>query len=81
MDVICSSEMLNDFQRTTWCYIPEDSTLHNHWGEDLKSYIEPLFTPYRDHMCCTAQTNVSTVCLILHIGLDVCVKVINTFKC
>jgi hypothetical protein len=29
-----------DFQRTTWRYIPEDSTLHNHHCENLKSYIQ-----------------------------------------
>jgi hypothetical protein len=28
-----------DFQRTTRRYIPEDSTLHNHRCENLKSYI------------------------------------------
>jgi hypothetical protein len=30
-------QMSVDFQRTTWCYIPEDSTLHNHHYENLKS--------------------------------------------
>jgi hypothetical protein len=28
MEAICSSEMSVDFQRTTWRYIPESSTLH-----------------------------------------------------
>jgi hypothetical protein len=32
-----SSETV-DFQWTTWCYIPEDRTLHNHCCENLKSY-------------------------------------------
>jgi hypothetical protein len=27
-----------DFQRTTWRYIPEDRTLHNHRCENLSSY-------------------------------------------
>jgi hypothetical protein len=27
------------FRETTWRYIPEDSTLHNHYCENLKSYI------------------------------------------
>jgi hypothetical protein len=31
--------MSGDFQRTTWCYIPEDRTLHNHRCEHLKSYV------------------------------------------
>jgi hypothetical protein len=28
-----------DFQRTTWRYTPEDSTLHNHHSENLNFYI------------------------------------------
>jgi hypothetical protein len=36
---ICSSETSIDFKRTTWRYIPEDSALHNHRCENLKSYI------------------------------------------
>jgi hypothetical protein len=39
MEATCSSEMLVDFQQTTCRYIPEDSTLHNHHCENLKSYI------------------------------------------
>jgi hypothetical protein len=39
----CSSEMLVDFQWTTWQYIPEDRTLYNHCFENLKSYVL-LFT-------------------------------------
>jgi hypothetical protein len=35
---ICSSETSVHFQRTTRCYIPEDSILHNHQSENLKSY-------------------------------------------
>jgi hypothetical protein len=38
-EAICSSETSLDTQRTTWRYIPEDSTLHNHRCENLKSYI------------------------------------------
>jgi hypothetical protein len=38
MEAICSSKTSVDFQRTTWRYIPEDSTLHNHPCENLKSY-------------------------------------------
>jgi hypothetical protein len=34
----CSSEMSVDTQRTTRQYNPEDRTLHNHLGENLKSY-------------------------------------------
>jgi hypothetical protein len=38
MKAICSSETSVDSQRTTWCYIPEDGTLHNHRCQNLKSY-------------------------------------------
>jgi hypothetical protein len=38
MEAICSSETSVDFQRTTRRYIPEDSSLHNHRCEYLKSY-------------------------------------------
>jgi hypothetical protein len=39
IEAICSSETSVDFQQTTRRYIPEDSTLHNHRCENLKSYI------------------------------------------
>jgi hypothetical protein len=39
MEAIYSSETLVDFQGTTRRYIPENSTLHNHRCESLKSYI------------------------------------------
>jgi hypothetical protein len=42
------SEMSVDFQRTTWRYIPEDSILHNHSCENLKSYKKSSKTaPFR----------------------------------
>jgi hypothetical protein len=41
MEVICSSETWVDCERTTRRYIPEDSTLHNHRCENLKSYNPP----------------------------------------
>jgi hypothetical protein len=39
MEAVCSSETSVASQRTTRRYIPEDSTLHNHRCENLKSYI------------------------------------------
>jgi hypothetical protein len=42
MEAICSSETSVDFQRATLRYIPEDSALHSHRCENLKSYIVPL---------------------------------------
>jgi hypothetical protein len=38
MEATCSCEISVDFQWTTRRYIPEDSTLHNHRYENLKSY-------------------------------------------
>jgi hypothetical protein len=32
-------QMLADFQRNTWCYVPEDRIFHNHHCEILKSHI------------------------------------------
>jgi hypothetical protein len=46
MDAICSSETSVDFQRTTRCYIPEDSTLQ--WDYSLvKSPVYSLLTSTR----------------------------------
>jgi hypothetical protein len=39
MEAIFSSETSVGFQRTTWLYIPESSTLHNHSCENLKLYF------------------------------------------
>jgi hypothetical protein len=39
MEAICTSDTSVDFQRTTRHCIPEDSTVHNHRCENLKSYI------------------------------------------
>jgi hypothetical protein len=38
VEAICSSETSADFQRTTWCNVPEDSTLYNYGCENLKSH-------------------------------------------
>jgi hypothetical protein len=38
MEALFSSETSIDIERTTRRYIPEDSTLHNHRCENLKSY-------------------------------------------
>jgi hypothetical protein len=39
MEVTCSCETSIDFQRTTRRCIPEDSALHNHCCETLKSWL------------------------------------------
>jgi hypothetical protein len=41
-EAICSSETSVDFQQTTWCYIPEDSTLHNHRDLYIHSVIRNI---------------------------------------
>jgi hypothetical protein len=47
MEAMCFSQTLVDFQWTTWHYIPEDSTLHNHHCENLKSYrINSVYAGY-----------------------------------
>jgi hypothetical protein len=38
MEAVCSSGSSVDFQWTARCYITEDSPLHNHPYENLKSY-------------------------------------------
>jgi hypothetical protein len=43
MEATGPSETPVDFQRTTGCYIPEGSTLHNHRCEYLKPYTLELF--------------------------------------
>jgi hypothetical protein len=43
MGVVCASETSVEFQRNTRHYIPEDSTLHNHRWENLKSYTIPVY--------------------------------------
>jgi hypothetical protein len=56
MDTACSSETSPDCQQTTWCYIAEDGTLHNHHFEKIKSYIHyhvyniPSLVPTLSHV-------------------------------
>jgi hypothetical protein len=43
-----SSETSVKFQLTTWRYIPEYSTLHDHRCENLKSYIKIEFSAIKN---------------------------------
>jgi hypothetical protein len=43
METISSSETSVDFKRTTRRYVPQDSTLHDHRCENLKSCIHKVF--------------------------------------
>jgi hypothetical protein len=40
MKATCSSKTLAEFQRTTWRYIPEDRSLHDHRRENPKSCMQ-----------------------------------------
>jgi hypothetical protein len=42
MKATSSTKTLVDFEETTWHFIPEDRTLHNHGCENLKAYIFPV---------------------------------------
>jgi hypothetical protein len=48
MEATCSSETSVDSQRTTWRYIPEDRTLHNHRCENLKS--DTVYVVIKQHI-------------------------------
>jgi hypothetical protein len=37
MKATCTFKTSTDFQQTTWHYMPEDTTLHKHHCENLKS--------------------------------------------
>jgi hypothetical protein len=40
MEVICSSQMSVEFQQTTWCYIPEYSTVRNYHCENIEFFLD-----------------------------------------
>jgi hypothetical protein len=43
MEAARTSETLVNFYQTTWHYNPEDSHLHTHCHENLKSYLGNVF--------------------------------------
>jgi hypothetical protein len=51
MEAMSSSETSVDFQRTTWRYIPKESTLHSHRCENLKSYIQDDVLCTNNYIC------------------------------
>jgi hypothetical protein len=58
LEAICSSETSWDLQRTIWRYIPDDSTVHNHGWENLRSYTyQKAFTVT---LAYTHRGNIST---------------------
>jgi hypothetical protein len=64
MEATCSSETSDLFQRTTWRYIPEDATLHNHRCENLKFFIS--CSPKEENW--TTFPNTSFVCKTRKLG-------------
>jgi hypothetical protein len=47
MEAICSPETLVDFYQTTRCNITEDSTLHSHFRENLRSNVGRVIWPFQ----------------------------------
>jgi hypothetical protein len=65
MEAIWSSETSVDTQRTTWRYIPEVDTLHNHRCENLTSHIcNHLFSYRRQNLAINRFTSIQ--CPPLH---------------
>jgi hypothetical protein len=70
MEAICSSETSVDFQRVTRRYIPEDSTLHNHRCENLKSYewkitnLKNIIFFFFTVRCCVTVTTKAWLCIV-----------------
>jgi hypothetical protein len=58
IEVTYSSETSVYFQRATRPYIPEDRPIHNHRGENLKSYTIPYFSTLIMEVKCFSQTSV-----------------------
>jgi hypothetical protein len=66
MEAICSSETVK-FQRTAQRHIAEDSTLHNHRCENLKSYIPMVYLVLKQPYSFFARF------FYLHAGTLICV--------
>jgi hypothetical protein len=58
------SETSPDFKRTTWRYIPENRTLHNHRYENFKSYIIYTYEQDRGFELCSKHGSLSTFLLV-----------------
>jgi hypothetical protein len=85
MEATCSSEISADFQWTTWHYIPEDRTFHNHHCENPKSYAVCI-SSYSGHMV-KLQWAVSQNSIwpekefYMYVSLPILVAVSNSFDC
>jgi hypothetical protein len=69
MEAARTSETLVNFYQTTRCCNPEDSNLHTHRRENLKSYITEIFldfTTFRKRRDATSKSavksNISSAC-------------------
>jgi hypothetical protein len=65
METTCSSETSVDFKQTIRRYIPEDSTLHNHRSENLKSYILKIWSKFELDTSWIKAT-LAPICLVLY---------------
>jgi hypothetical protein len=46
MEAMYASKMSIDFEWTTWCYIPEDKTFHDHCCQNLELYVSFVLLGY-----------------------------------
>jgi hypothetical protein len=49
MEAVSNSEMSINFYQNTWCIIPEDSHLHTHHHENLKSH-QTMYKNLKTHV-------------------------------
>jgi hypothetical protein len=56
-EVTSSSKSFAEFQQTTWSYLPQDRTLHNHHGENLRSYIHDIISQKKEIFHATSTRN------------------------
>jgi hypothetical protein len=61
MEATRSSETLPDFQRTIWCYIPEDRNLYNYHCENITSYKQKMFQLSNKYLINLQDIHVSRV--------------------
>jgi hypothetical protein len=56
-----SSKTSPDFQKMTWCYIPEATALHNHCCINLKPHISKISLQHPDYSFVSSTSNLNPV--------------------